>query len=127
MTARTCYAHAFVDQFPSQLEEGIIYVSIPFATVGHLCACGCGRKVITPLGPTDWKVTFDGETISLDPSVGNWSFPCRSHYWITNNKVEWSYAWSTNRIRKLRSHEDRLRDAHYGAKGPLAEREEGDR
>jgi hypothetical protein len=36
--------------------------------------------------------------VSLDPSIGNWSFPCRSHYWIRNNKVRWAENWSQARI-----------------------------
>jgi Family of unknown function (DUF6527) len=35
----------------------------------NLCCCGCGEKVVTPLRPTDWKLIFDGKTISLDPSL----------------------------------------------------------
>jgi hypothetical protein len=42
--------------------------------------CGCGKKVVLPLHPTHGKLTYDGETVSLSPSVGNWSFPCESHY-----------------------------------------------
>jgi hypothetical protein len=79
------FKHEFVQFIPEELQEGTVYVSIRFATVSHLCACGCKTKVVTPLKPTDWKLTFDGKTISLHPSIGNWNFPCRSHYWIRNN------------------------------------------
>ena len=82
--------HAFVDHFPDPLAPGTVYVSIPFASSAHLCGCGCGHEVITPLGPTDWKLTFDGVSVSLSPSVGNWALPCRSHYWIQNNRVRWA-------------------------------------
>jgi hypothetical protein len=34
-----------------------LYVSIEFATAAHSCACGCGREVVTPPGPTDWRIT----------------------------------------------------------------------
>jgi hypothetical protein len=51
------------------------------------CACGCGKEVVTPLSATDWKLIFDGKTVSLDPSIGNWGFPCRSHYWVRNNRM----------------------------------------
>jgi hypothetical protein len=54
-------------------QQDTIYISIRFATVGHKCCCGCGREVITPLSPTDWSLTSDGETVSLHPSIGNWS------------------------------------------------------
>lgn len=48
---------------------------------------------MTPLTPADWKLTFDGETVSLYPSIGNWNFPCRSHYWLTKNRIEWAPGW----------------------------------
>jgi hypothetical protein len=94
--------HRFVEKIPDQIEEGVIYVSIPFETVIHRCCCGCGSEVITPLSPTDWSLTFNGESISLEPSVGNWSFECKSHYWITENKVIWSTRWSSKRIEEGR-------------------------
>ena len=34
----------------------------------------------------------------MDPSIGNWSFPCGSHYWLKNNKVQWSHQWSKAQI-----------------------------
>jgi len=91
--------HEFLEFIPDKLQEGVIYISIPYATVAHKCACGCGNEVITPLSPTDWKLTFDGESVTLFPSIGNWSFDCRSHYWITNNRIEWSYQLSESEIR----------------------------
>jgi len=85
--------HKFVEFIPDQLEDGILYVSIVYATVLHKCACGCGNEVVTPLSPSDWQLTFNGETISLFPSIGNWSFPCRSHYWIRKNEAVWVKDW----------------------------------
>ena len=81
------FKHSFVDSIPSTLQEGIIYVSLKHKIVAHLCACGCGHRIDTPLDPEEWKLTYDGETISLWPSIGNWDLPCRSHYFITNNKA----------------------------------------
>jgi hypothetical protein len=68
-------------------------VSITYATVLHKCGCGCDNEVVTPLSPSDWQLTFNGEAISLFPSIGNWSFSCRSHYWIKNNEVVWVKDW----------------------------------
>lgn len=85
--------HRFVEFIPDELEDGILYISITYATVLHKCCCGCGNEVVTPLSPSDWQLTFDGETISLFPSIGNWSFPCRSHYWIRKDKVVWVDDW----------------------------------
>lgn len=93
----TAIKHEFVESFPSQLDEGTLYVSIPYATAAHLCASGCGNKVVTPLSPVDWQLLFDGETVSLTPSVGNWQYPCRSHYWIKNDRVVWADERSAER------------------------------
>lgn len=80
----------FVESVPDQLKEGTVYVSMRLATVIHLCACGCGTEMVPPLDPTDHKLIYDGDTISLCPSIGNWQYPCRSHYFIRRNLVVWA-------------------------------------
>lgn len=89
----------FVDYMPEEINQGELYVSMKFSVVIHLCACGCGEKVVTPLSPEDWQLKYDGEAISLSPSIGNWDFPCRSHYWIKKNKIVNAEKWDTNEIR----------------------------
>lgn len=81
--------HKFVEFIPDDISSGILYVSLDYATAVHKCACGCGEEVVTPITPKDWKLTFNGEAISLHPSIGNWSFKCRSHYFVKNNKIAW--------------------------------------
>lgn len=88
----------FVDSIPRQLQSGVLYVSIKFSTTAHLCACGCGREVVAPLRPNRYRFTYDGKQISLKPSIGNWTFPCKSHYWIRRNEIEWSFAYSEEEI-----------------------------
>lgn len=90
--------HEFVEYIPNDLKDGTIYVSMSFATATHKCCCGCGEKVVTPLSPTDWKLIFDGESISLDPSIGNWNSNCKSHYWIRRNQVLWAQQWPQEKI-----------------------------
>jgi len=82
--------HQFVEYVPDVIEEGILYISLPYATAIHKCICGCGNEVVTPLSPKDWQLTFDGKAVSLSPSIGNWNFACQSHYWIRNNRIEHS-------------------------------------
>jgi hypothetical protein len=101
-----------VEFIPEALDEGVLYVSLTYGTVSHRCCCGCGREVVTPLAPTDWKLIFDGETISLYPSIGNWNFPCRSHYWIWNSFVEWAENWSERKV-KAAMEEDRIQKNSY--------------
>jgi hypothetical protein len=107
------FKHEFVQFIPEELQERTVYVSIRFATVSHLCACGCKTKVVTPLKPTDWKLTFDGKTVSLHPSIGNWNLPCRSHYWIRNNRVQWDEDWSQRRIDATRNYDRRSREKYF--------------
>lgn len=77
-----------VDEIPELLDTGVLYISLGYATAMHLCACGCGVEVVTPLGRPGWSLTYDG-TASLSPSVGNGNFSCRSHYYVSRNNVEW--------------------------------------
>jgi hypothetical protein len=85
--------HKFVEFIPENLDEGILYITLEYATALHKCACGCGNEVVTPLSPKDWKLIFDGKTVSLYPSIGNWRFPCSSHYWIENNRIVDANRW----------------------------------
>ena len=107
-------AHEFVREVPDELEERTLYVSVDYGTVVHKCCCGCGGEVVTPLTPTDWTLIYDGVSISLNPSIGNWSFECRSHYWISKSTARWGEQWSRNRIAAGRAQDRRLKEKHYG-------------
>lgn len=113
----------FTDRFPTPMEEGRLYVSMTLAIAGHLCCCGCGTEVITPLSPPEWTLIFDGETVTLDPSIGNWSFRCQSHYWITRNEVHWAPKWSRERIRLGRTRDRADRERHFA--GTLSDETKG--
>ena len=118
----TVLRHEFVDLIPDDLTEGTVYVSIPFATVVHKCCCGCGSEVVTSLGPTDWHLGFDGESISLTPSIGNWSLPCQSHYWIRRNQVNWAPKWSAKEIAAARAADRSAKERYFAPKsGHVAE------
>ena len=107
------FKHQFVEFMPDVIQEGVVYISLEYKSVIHKCACGCGKEVNTPLHPTGWKLLYDGESISLKPSIGNWSFDCKSHYWITRNNIEWSSKWSDETIREIRAVEDSDRQDYY--------------
>jgi hypothetical protein len=107
--------HEFVEYIPDELAEGTVYVSIPCATVAHKCFCGCGNEVVTPLSPIDWRLIFDGDSISLEPSIGNWNFECRSHYWIVNNRVRWAESWSRTRIDEARERDRQARASYFSS------------
>jgi hypothetical protein len=94
--------HKFVEKIPEFIEEGVLYISIPFQTVIHKCCCGCGNEVVTPLSPKQWRLTYDGESVTLYPSIGNWSLECRSHYFIIENEVIWAKTYSKTMIKRIK-------------------------
>jgi hypothetical protein len=94
--------HKFVEFIPDVIEEGVLYISMEYCIAIHKCVCGCGNEVVTPLSPTDWEIRFDGRTVSLDPSIGNWSFECKSHYFITRNKIRFARRWEAWEVEKGR-------------------------
>jgi hypothetical protein len=112
MTKLSRLAPEFVEFAPPELKEGVLYVSMIYGSAVHKCCCGCGEKVVTPFSPTDWKLTFDGETVSLHPSIGNWSFECRSHYWISENEIHWAADMSEAEIETGRRY-DREAKSNY--------------
>jgi hypothetical protein len=104
---RTYISHVFVEFIPEQLEPGVLYVSRRYSTASHLCCCGCGLKVVTPLNPAKWRLIDRNGTISLHPSIGNWGFPCKSHYWIEGSSVRWAGAMSKSQIARVRALDQR--------------------
>ena len=104
--------HRFCIHIPDSLEPAVLYVSMEYATAAHSCCCGCGEEVVTPFTPTDWRMTFDGRAISLLPSIGNWTLPCRSHYVVKNGVVVVARPWSAKRIAAERRR-DRVAKARY--------------
>ena len=105
----------FVDEIPRELEPGKLYVCCRYRAVKHLCACGCGAAINTPLHPTAWTLICNGVSVSLWPSIGNWSENCQSHYWIRNSKIQWAPKWSRRRIMKERESRRLALDQYFGA------------
>lgn len=106
----------FEEYIPETVHEGTLYISMEYATASHKCACGCGEEVITPFSPTDWKLVYDGESVTLTPSIGNWSYPCRSHYLIQKNKVVWAGDMSQEAIEAGRHRDKSNKTRHYSTK-----------
>lgn len=105
----------FVEEIPAELQAGVLYISIKYAAAQHLCPCGCGSEVVTPLHPTRWRLSYDGETVSLDPSVGSGSLPCRSHYFIRDGRVQ-RVRWSEEEA-ELARQRDRIDTEAFFAVG----------
>ncbi len=102
-----------VEFMPADLAPGVLYVSEEYGVAGHLCACGCGNKVIVPLGPAEWTFHENGGRPTLRPSIGNWQLPCRSHYVISNGRIEWGDSWSDDGVIAGRRAEEARRVAYY--------------
>jgi hypothetical protein len=103
----------FVEVVPLEREERKLYISTKYRTAIHSCFCGCGLKVVTPIRPAKWRLIYDGDSVSLLPSVGNWGFPCRSHYWIKRN-----YALPAGYMTDKEVAENRGRDLATDGHGP---------
>lgn len=95
----------FVDEIPESLDEGVLYISLPYRVTAHACCCGCKTRVNTPLLPTRWNLIQNNGSVSLYPSVGNSRLRCQSHYWIRDNQVLWA-----QQLSKYEVAEGRLRD-----------------
>ena len=107
--------HEFVEFIPREMEENTLYVAMGFATASHRCFCGCGSEVVTPLSPVGWQLFFDGEAVSLTPSIGSWSLPCQSHYWIRRGEIDWASPMSPEEIDRVKRRDRWDAERHYGA------------
>lgn len=105
-----------VEIVPKDLRPGVLYVAQEFGAAVHLCACGCGSKVSTPLTPTRWTLSESPAGATLFPSVGNWQLPCRSHYLIRDSRVVWCGAWSEAQIAEGRRGEEQRRSEYYATR-----------
>ena len=87
------YKTVFVDRMlpDDRLQNGVLYVAPHYAVAVHKCMCGCGEKVVTPLGRDNggWAWSFDGTNVTLSPSVGNFLYDCKAHYFLRDGKVIW--------------------------------------
>jgi hypothetical protein len=111
----------FVDRIPKVLDNGVIYISEKYATAAHNCCCGCGTKIMTPLKPGRWRLETKGGSVSLYPSIGNWSASCQSHYWIRDNRIDWALAYTPEQVAANRASD------RYALQQAHAERYRGER
>lgn len=103
----------YVEFIPKSLDGGVLYISQKYKTASHLCCCGCSTMIVTPLRETEFSLAVRAGLVSLSPSIGNWNYPCQSHYWITDNQVVWAGPMSKDDIRKGRAHDEVLQDAYF--------------
>jgi hypothetical protein len=116
MARQTHLSPEFIELAPAELKDGILYISMVHSCVIHRCCCGCGEKVVTPLSPGEWQLYFDGEAISLHPSIGNSRMRCRSHYWIRQGRVLWAQTLSRTQTEAARKADREVRDGYFSAR-----------
>jgi hypothetical protein len=63
-------------------------------------------------------MTFDGDLVSLSPSIGNWQFPCRSHYWIRENAIVWAGSMTEAEIAAVRRRDAADLQRYFARRGP---------
>ena len=76
------------------LEDGVLYVVDDSPYVQYNCPCGCGNQVMLPTskhqeGYHGWGFIEQAGKVTLSPSVYSTGLPCRSHYFIRSNRIEW--------------------------------------
>lgn len=106
-----------VERLPDTPESGVLYVSEKFRMTLHACACGCGHRVYTFLGDGH-RLFGTPDEPTIEPSIGVWDAPCKSHYFIEHGQVRWSKSFTEAQIqqsmkRQLDRHVDASkRDEH---------------
>jgi Family of unknown function (DUF6527) len=115
----------FVEFIPRQLDEGVIYISERFKTASHLCPCGCRTKVVTPFSPVEWQLHRQSQTVSLYPSIGNWSDACQSHYFIRRNRILWAGRMSAEKIALVKAKDKADKDRQISFANKEKDREQG--
>ena len=111
--------HQFVEYLPETLEPAMLYISLEYVTASHLCCCGCGEEVVTPFSPVSWRMTFDGETVSLWPSIGNWNLRCRSHYIIDRGRVVVAGPWTDKQVAAERQRDKSAKSDYFAIKSEV--------
>lgn len=107
------------------IKEGELYISLEFHTAVHKCCCGCGKEVVTPFNPAQWRLLDKGGKVSICPSIGNWSYPCKSHYFIENNSVLWAEMYSAAAIKLVQESDKRAFDKYISRKNPAPQSPNG--
>ncbi|TNE75237.1 MAG: hypothetical protein EP334_10655 [Gammaproteobacteria bacterium] len=116
----------YVQYIPSSdsVKEGELYISLEFQTAVHKCCCGCGEEVVTPFNSAQWQITDKSGKVSLYPSIGNWSYPCQSHYFINDNRVVWAEAFSDAAIKRVQARDQRALASYIANKNAASQGED---
>ena len=85
-----------------KLENGVLYIvdgalKDGMQRIQYNCPCGCGNTVMIPFvregqykrETPAWAYREKEGKVTLSPSVFSTGFPCRSHYFIRENRISW--------------------------------------
>lgn len=96
--------HCVVTEYiPEVIKDGVLYYAPSFNVAIHNCCCGCKSEVVTTISPAEWSIDIINGKPTLYPSIGNWSYRCKSHYWIRDGKIVWSGNMSESEIARSRN------------------------
>ena len=84
-----------------KLDDGVLYVvdskEQREQTILYNCPCGCGNVIDIPyyhagqqkeLFPS-WTYRENQGKVTISPSIYSTGLPCRSHYFIRDNRIDW--------------------------------------
>lgn len=111
----------FVEFIPEKIESGKLYISEKYETAIHKCCCGCGEEVVTPLSPAEWRLSRSPSGVSLSPSIGNWDYPCRSHYFIAENAIVWAGSMSDRQMQSVKARDQRDMERHIAQRNQASQ------
>lgn len=66
-------------------------------------------------------MAYNGETVSLHPSIGNWQLKCRSHYVIDRGRVIEAEPWTRSQVSAQQARDKRAKAAYFAAPVDQAE------
>ena len=107
----------FVESIPpGRPPAGEFLISIKYGMGVLRCPCGCGNTMDVNIEPHRWSIKWDGEHISVCPSISSDWMGCRSHYWVRRNRIVWGYPISRTAEEKKEKEEAKARERIYKPK-----------
>lgn len=87
-----------VERIPTDLEDGVVYLSEEYEIAALKCACGCGHTITLLVGDGHQVDNLDGVP-DISPSIGAWDAPCKSHFCVKKGEIVWAGTMSGEAIR----------------------------
>ena len=78
-----------------ETDHGELMIGQDKKVIRFLCPCGCGKEIfLTTKEYSDtpgrnWTIKVEDGKVTLHPSINAWRLPCKSHYWIRENRIIW--------------------------------------